>query len=67
MNTDDITEEIADLAEAIVKLADIGDALAKSPLKQKAQVLLLHEITKVKKTDITYVLNALPSLRSFVK
>lgn len=63
----DIIEEVADLAEAIVRLADLGDALQASRLKQPALILLLHDITKVPKTHIKYVLNALPHLRDYVR
>jgi hypothetical protein len=63
----DINEEVADIAEAIVKLADLGDALGAGRLKQRAVVLLLHDITKVPKNQIIYVLNALPHLRDYVR
>ena len=65
--TEDINQEVADIAEAIVQLAGLGELLAKSKLKQRALVLLLHDITKVKKTDIAYVLNALPHLKEYVR
>jgi hypothetical protein len=63
----DINEEVVDIAGAIVRLADLGDALQASRLKQRALILLLHDITKVRKNDIMYVLNALPSLRDYVR
>lgn len=67
MNEKDIQNEVADLAEAILQVANIGEALNASRLKQKAIILLLHDITKVKKSDITYVLNALTHLKEYVK
>ena len=59
-----VSDEIAD---AIRQLAEVGEALQRSPLKQKAQVLLLQDITKLPRTDITYVLNALPHLKDYIK
>lgn len=53
------------LAEAIVR---IGDAVAKlngSGLNRKAIVLLLHDATKVNKSDIIAILDALPRLRGW--
>lgn len=35
--------------------------------KPDFSLLLLHDITKVRKTDITYILNALPHLKDYVK
>jgi len=64
---EDITEDVADIAEEILKLANIGEQLDRSRLKQKAVILLLHDITKVRKNDIKYVLNALPSLKDYVR
>ena len=63
----DINDEVADIAEAIVKVAEVGEVIQQGRLKQKAVVLLLHDITKVRKTDITYILNALPHLKEYVK
>lgn len=53
------------LAEAIVR---IGDAVAKlnaSGLNRKAIVLLLADATKVSRTDIGKILDALPRLRGW--
>lgn len=53
------------LAEAIVR---IGDAVAKlnaSGLNKKAIVLLLNDATKVNKTEIIKILDALPKLRGW--
>lgn len=63
----DIHDEVADIAEAIVRVAEVGEVIQQGRLKQKAVVLLLHDITKVRKTDITYILNALPHLKDYVK
>lgn len=63
----DIQEEVADIAEAIVRIAEVGEIIRQSRLRQRTVVLLLHDITKVKKSDITYVLNALPHLKDYIK
>lgn len=63
----DINEEVADIAGAIVKLAELGEALQSGRLKQRAIVLLLHDISKVRKSDIEYVLNSLPHLKDYVR
>lgn len=53
------------LAESIVRL---GEALAKlnqSGLNHRAIVLLLHDATKVRKSDIETILQAIPRLKSW--
>lgn len=55
-----ITEELAD---AIKKLSEVGEALQKSDLTQKTQILLLHDITGVGKQNIKKVLDGLPQLK----
>ena len=64
---EDINENVANIAEEILKLANLGEQLNQSRLKQKAVILLLHDISKVKKTDIMYILNSLPSLKDYVR
>jgi hypothetical protein len=60
-----MTEQLAD---AITKLSEAGKALATSRLKQETIVLLLHNMTKVGKKDIVFILNALPEMqRTFLK
>lgn len=51
------------LQPEIVKLANVGKQINESRLKQRAIILLLHDITKIPKAHIKYVLNALPTLK----
>ncbi len=53
------------LAEHIERLSKVGAQLDASRLNRKAIVLLLHDITKVPKRDIEFILNALPRLKDF--
>lgn len=52
------------LASSIVKLGDGVMQWYRAGMKQRALILLLHDVTKVPKRDIEYVLNALKSLES---
>lgn len=64
---EDINQEVADIAEAIVQLAEVGELLRNSKLKGRAVVLLLHDITKVNKTEIGLVLEAIPRLKEYIR
>ena len=58
------TEEQGEsLASAIAKISDGFDALLKSGLNKRAIVLLLHDATRLRRTDIQAVLDALPKLK----
>jgi hypothetical protein len=63
----EVTSVTDEVAAAIKQLAEVGEALQAGKLKQKAIVLLLNDITKLPKTHITYVLNALPRLQEYIK
>jgi hypothetical protein len=70
MNTEPekIEIPIEEIAESIQKLSDGMKVLNSSRLKQETIVLLLHHVTKVRKSDINDILNALPELeRTFLK
>lgn len=54
------------LQAAVVTLADGMRALNRSRLRQDTIILLLHDITKVGKRDIGYVLNALGQLEQHI-
>jgi len=54
-----VTDEVA---KAIFKIQVAADAMRKSGLKQRAIVVLLHDLTKVNKSDIVYILNGLDKL-----
>lgn len=51
------------IASAILKLDAAAQKLVTSGLRQEAIVVLLHDLTKVGKPDIRYVLNGLLHLR----
>lgn len=51
------------LAAAIIKLDAAAQKLTTAGLSQDAIVVLLHDLTKVGKPDIRYVLNGLSQLR----
>lgn len=53
------------LAEAIVRLGEAVRKLDASGMNRKAIVLLLHDATKVNKTDIAAILDAIPRLRGW--
>jgi len=53
------------LAEAIVRIGDAVTKLNASGLNKKAIVLLLNDATKVNKTEIIKILDALPKLRGW--
>lgn len=63
----DVNDNVADLAEAIIRLADLGDQLKGGPLTEKALVILIADKTGVRRDDIRAVLWALPQLREYVK
>lgn len=50
------------LQAEILKLANVGKQIDASRLNQRALILLLHDTTKIPKSHIMYVLNALPLL-----
>jgi phenylpyruvate tautomerase PptA (4-oxalocrotonate tautomerase family) len=56
--------EKAVLAEAIVALGEAVQKLDRSGLNRKAIVILLQDITKLPRTTIEIVLDAIPKLRS---
>lgn len=57
-----ITPEI--LAGAIKDIADAVRSWERSGMKRRALVLLIHDLSKVSLSDITYVLNSIESLDS---
>lgn len=67
---DDINEDFADLAEAILRLSEIGEQLKRSPLTQKAQILLIQESIgskRITRNQVEYVLDALPDLKKYLR
>ena len=66
--TEEPERSFEEIADAVVELSKIGKAIESSRMKQRTVILLLHHKTKVSKTDIAYVLNALPDLeRHYLK
>lgn len=58
----DEQEPLSVVVSAIHKVADGIDKINNSGLTEQAIVLLLHDATKVKKTDIKAILEAAPLL-----
>ena len=50
------------LQAEILKLSNVGKQIENSRLTQRAIILLLHDLTKVPRAHIKYILNALPAL-----
>jgi hypothetical protein len=50
------------IEEEVRKISQIGQAIKNSRLKQKTIVLLLQDMTKIKKSDIELILDKLPEL-----
>lgn len=56
------------IATHIAKLAEVGNSLRASRLKERAILLLLRDLTEgISLADIEKVLKALPRLREFLK
>jgi uncharacterized protein YoxC len=67
---EDINEQFADIAEAILKVAQLGEAVQKSPLSKDAVVTLIHRklgSNSPSRTDIENVLWAIPRLQDYLK
>lgn len=59
---------LSEMADAVKKLSQVGAALRESNLSERAILILLADITKMSKSDIQKVLNALPRLeKEFLK
>lgn len=63
----DINEDVADLAEAILKVAELGTQLNASKLHRRTVVLILKDITGLPHGQINAVLDAIPRLTGYVK
>jgi hypothetical protein len=63
---EEVPEElnIEELAKAIEQLDAVGKKLKNSRLADRTIVLLLHDMTKLSKTQIKKVLDALPELKA---
>lgn len=55
------------LATSIQAIADVGKDLQRSRLSQRAQLLLLRDLTGERLETIKKILDALPELQRFVK
>lgn len=63
--TDEMTgDEFQELIENIEKITALGKKIQASRLAQRTIILLLHDITKLPKSQIRFVLNALPELNT---
>lgn len=63
----DINEEFADMAEAILKVSELGGVIDNSPLKRKTIELLISKKTGLYMHNVAEVLDALPKLRDYLK
>ena len=64
----DVNEEVADLAEAILRVADAGEKLLNSKLSRRAIKVLIKDIDpRLSLGEIESVLEALPRLKGYVK
>lgn len=53
------------LAEAIIRIGDAMERLTRSGLNRRAVVALIHDQTKIGKTDIETILDALTRLKGW--
>lgn len=64
----DANEDVAELAEAILRVADAGERLLNSRLSKRAIKVLIKDIDpRLSLTDIQSVLEALPRLKQYVQ
>jgi hypothetical protein len=66
----DPNKDVADMAEAILRLADAGEALLNSGLTRDAIVTLMHRqigVTYISRSQIEYVLDAIPRLKGYLQ
>lgn len=63
--SEDKPETTVILAEAVIKISDGMTSLLRSGLNKRAIVILLQAETKINRSDITKVLDALPRLKGW--
>jgi hypothetical protein len=63
----DINEQFADMAEAILKVAELGDVIDNSPLKRTTIELLIARKSGLYMNQVREVLDALPNLKDYLK
>lgn len=66
----DPNKDVADMAEAIVRVAEVGEALLNSGLSRDAIVTLMHRqigATYISRGQIEYVLDAIPRLKGYLQ
>lgn len=64
---EDIKEQFADIAEAILRVAELGNVIDDSPLKRKTIELLISKKTGLYMNQVAKVLNAIPKLKDYLK
>jgi len=64
---EDINETFADMAEAILRVAELGELIDKSPLKRSTVELLVSKKTGLYLHQVRAVLDALPKLKDYIK
>ncbi len=63
-----ILPPLEEIADAILKLSQAGEAIRRSRLNEKAVVMLLSEMSNVKRSDVKIILHNLPLLaREYLK
>lgn len=63
----DINEDFADIAEAILRVSQLGDLIDKSSLKKDTVVMLLAKKAHVHLYEAKQVLDAIPHLKDYLK
>lgn len=64
---EDINEQFADMAEAILRVVELGDVIDDSPLKRHTVELLISKKTGLYMNQVKLVLDALPKLKDYLK
>jgi hypothetical protein len=64
----DANEEVAELAEAILRVSEVGERLLNSRLSKRAIKVLIKDLDpRLSLGDIQAVLEALPRLKAYIK
>lgn len=70
MATKDPNKDVAEMAEAILRVAEAGESLLKSGLTQDAIITLLHREAGpayISRSQIELVLNSIPRLKGYLQ
>lgn len=62
-----IAQDMQNLADAIVRVSELGKLITEGPLAMNTVALLIKQRTNIPQYEILKVLNTLPELKSFLK